>query len=116
MKNITFYSCKPYLYIALHKERGMSVTFSKDCMYTATNPIELQLLREYAENTRAFYLIAEAGGELEHEDLIRLHNQCEEKIVQEAEQRQAEREQAELKRKEEHDFYSMLRGSDKAYR
>lgn len=116
MEKVIFYSYKPYLFVGLHKERGLSISFTGDCTYTATNPIELQLLRAYAENTKGSYLIVEAGGELELTDLIRLHNQCEEKVIQDAEQRQAEKLEIEEKRKMDHEFYSILRGSDKACR
>lgn len=112
MEKITFYSYKPYLYINLRRKREIYVTFSGNCTYTARNEVELQLLREYAEKYKASYLIVEAGGELELEDLIRLHEEWEAKLLEEQEQRQTEREQAELKRKEEHEIYSMLRGSD----
>lgn len=116
MERVTFYSYVPYLSVPIHKDRGMSVTFSKDCTYVPSNPIELQLLREYAERTRSSYTIVEAGGELGLEDLIRLHEKWEDSLITDLEQRQAEKEQAELKRKEDHDLYSMLRGSDQVYR
>lgn len=109
MEKVTFYSYKPYLQVTLHKAREMIVTFSGDCTYTARNRIELQLLREYAENNKASYSIVEAGGELELEDLIRLHEELEDEIIADLEQRQAEKAKAEEKRKQEHEFYSLLR-------
>lgn len=109
MEKVIFYSYKPYLQVPLHKGRGIIVTFSGDCTYTAKNKIELQLLREYAENTKASYSITEVGGELDLEDLIRLHEELEDKIIADLEQRQAEKAKAEEKRKQEHELYSLLR-------
>lgn len=81
-----FYSYKPYLHIALSRE--CIVTFDKNCVYIAKTPEEEKLLREYAKNTRNSYNIIEAGGELEHEDLIRLHEEDEQKLIAEAKQRE----------------------------
>lgn len=116
MEKVKFYSYKPYLHIPLHKTREISVDFSGDCTYTAKSNIELQLLREYAESTRASYLITEAGGEVGMDELIRLHEQWEGKLLTDLEQRQAEKAKEEEKQKEWHDIYSLLRGSDKVYR
>lgn len=81
-----FYSYKPYLQIALTRE--CIVTFNKNGVYIAKTPEEEKLLREYAKNTRNSYNIIEAGGELEHEDLIRLHEEDEQKLIAEAKQRE----------------------------
>ena len=104
-----FYSYKPYLQIALSRE--CIITFNEKGVYIAKTPEEEKLLREYAKNTRNSYNIIEAGGELEHEDLIRLHEEDEQKLIAEAEQRQRKKARAEEKRrkKEQHDFYSLLR-------
>ena len=72
-----FYSYKPYLQIALTRE--CIVTFDKNGVYIAKTPEEEKLLREYAKNTRNSYNIIEAGGELGHEDLIRLHEESRER-------------------------------------
>lgn len=80
-----FYSYKSYLQIALTRE--CIVTFNENGVYIVKTPEEEKLLREYAKNTRNSYNIIEAGGELEHEDLIRLHEEGEQKLIAEAEQR-----------------------------
>lgn len=72
-------------------------------------PEEEKLLREYAKNTRNSYNIIEAGGELEHEDLIRLHEEAEQKLIAEAEQRKKARAEEKRRKKEQHDFYDLLR-------
>lgn len=103
-----FYSYKPYLQIALTRE--CIVTFDKNGVYIAKTPEEEKLLREYAKNTRNSYNIIEAGGgELEHEDLIRLHEEDEQKLIAEAEQREKARAEEKRRKKELHDFYSLLR-------
>lgn len=103
-----FYSYKPYLHIALSRE--CIVTFDKNCVYIAKTPEEEKLLREYAKNTRNSYNIIEAGGELEHEDLIRLHDEeDEQKLIAEAKQREKARAEEKRRKKEQHDFYDLLR-------
>ncbi|MBS5284637.1 MAG: hypothetical protein KHY46_12385 [Clostridiales bacterium] len=102
-----FYSYKPYLQIALSRE--CIITFNEKGVYIAKTQEEEKLLREYAKNTRNSYNIIEAGGELEHEDLIRLHEEREDKLIAEAEEREKNRIEAEKKKKAEHDFYSLLR-------
>lgn len=109
-----FYSYKPYLQIALTRE--CIVTFDKNGVYIAKTQEEEKLLREYAKNTRNSYNIIEAGGELEHEDLIRLHEEDEQKLIAEAEQRKKVRAEEKRRRKEIHDFCSSLRMSDEVYR
>lgn len=94
-----FYSYKPYLHLALSRE--CIITFNEKGVYIAKTPEEEKLLREYAKNTRNSYNIIEAGGELEHEDLIRLH--------EEAEQRKKARAEEKRRKKEQHDFYDLLR-------
>ena len=49
------------------------------------------------------------GGELEHEDLIRLHEEAEQKLIAEAEQRKKARAEEKRRKKEQHDFYDLLR-------
>ncbi len=83
-----FYSYKPYLHLALSRE--CIITFNEKGVYIAKTPEEEKLLREYAKNTRNSYNIIEAGGELEHEDLIRLHEEDEQKLIAEAEQRESQ--------------------------
>lgn len=86
MGGAVFYSYKPYLHLALSRE--CIITFNEKGIYIAKTPEEEKLLREYAKNTRNSYNIIEAGGELEHEDLIRLHEEDEQKLIAEAEQRE----------------------------
>lgn len=109
-----FYSYKPYLHLALSRE--CIITFNEKGVYIAKTPEEEKLLREYAKNTRNSYNIIEAGGELEHEDLIRLHEEDEQKLIAEAEQRESQRAEEKRRKKEIHDFYSSLRMSDEVYR
>lgn len=102
-----FYSYKPYLQIALSRE--CIITFNENSVYIAKTPEEEKLLREYAKNTRNSYNIIEAGGELEQEDLIRLHEEREDKLIAEAEEREKNRIEEKRREKELHDFYSLLR-------
>lgn len=109
-----FYSYKPYLQIALTRE--CIVTFNENGVYIVKTPEEEKLLREYAKNTRNSYNIIEAGGELEHEDLIRIHEEDEQKLIAEAEQREKAGAEEKRRKKEIHEFYSLLRMSDEVYR
>ena len=84
-----FYSYKPYLHLALSRE--CIITFNENGVYIAKTPEEEKLLREYTKNTRNSYNIIEAGGELGHEDLTRLHEEREVKLIAEAEQRKKAR-------------------------
>ena len=110
---VVFSSCKPYLHICLDKDRGRFITFGADCTYSPTSEEELQLLREYLDHTKSSYLIAEGSDPTE---LRRKYEELRAKEIQEAEERADAKLEAEKKRKEEHDFYSLLRMSDKAYR
>ena len=47
--------------------------------------------------------------EQEHEDLIRLHEEAEQKLIAEAEQRKKARAEEKRRKKEQHDFYDLLR-------
>ena len=114
MGGAVFYSYKPYLHLALSRE--CIITFNEKGVYIAKTPEEEKLFREYAKNTRNSYNIIEAGGELEHEDLIRLHDEDEQKLIAEAEQREKARAEEKRRRKEIHDFCSSLRMSDEVYR
>ena len=113
MDSVVFSSCKPYLQICLDKGRGSFITFGADSTYSPKNEEELQLLRDYAERTKISYLIAEGADPTE---LRRKYEELRAKEIQEAEERAEARLEAEKRRKEEHDFYSLLRMSDKAYR
>jgi len=114
MGGAVFYSYKPYLHLALSRE--CIITFNEKGVYIAKTPEEEKLLREYAKNTRNSYNIIEAGGELGCEDLIRLHEECEDNLIAEAEARENARAEAKRQKKEQHDFYSSLRMSDEVYR
>lgn len=81
----------------------------KKGVYIAKTPEEEKLLREYAKNTRNSYNIIEAGGELGREDLIRLHEEGEQKLIAEAKQREKARAEEKRRKKEQHDFYDLLR-------
>ena len=114
MDGAVFYSYKPYLHLALSRE--CIITFNENGVYIAKTPEEEKLLREYAKNIRNSYNIIEAGGELGHEDLIRLHEEAEQKLVAEAKQREKARAEAKRQKKEKHDFYSLLRMTDQVFR
>lgn len=114
MGGAVFYSYKPYLHLALSRE--CIITFNEKSVYIAKTPEEEKLLREYAKNIRNSYNIIEAGGELGREDLIRLHEECEDNLIAEAEARENARAEAKRQKKEQHDFYSSLRMSDEVYR
>lgn len=116
MQKVSFFSYTPYLLIALRRDREMIVTFNKDCSYTTSNPIEIELLRELAKKTSRSYLIAEVGGDLEQEELSRLHQKMEDNLVAEAAAMEKAKAEAEKKKAAEHELYSALRFSDKAYR
>lgn len=49
-------------------------------------------------------------------ELKRKHEELEDKLIAEAEEREKNRIEAEKKEKAEHEFYSALRFSDKVYR
>lgn len=108
-----FCSCKPFLQICLDKDKGTFITFGADSTYSSKNEEELQLLREYAERTKISHLIAEGSDPTE---LGRKYKELEAERIREAEERAEARLEAEKKRKEDHEFYSLLRMSDKAYR
>lgn len=108
-----FCSCKPFLQICLDKDRGSLITFGADSTYSPKNEAELEALREYAERTESSYLIAEGSDPTE---LRRKHKRKWDKRIRKAEKRAEARLEAEKKRKEDHEFYSLLRMSDKAYR
>ena len=110
---VVFSSCNPFLQICLSKDRGVFITFGADCTYSPKNGEELQLLREYSEHTKSSYLIAEGSDPTE---LRRKYTDLVYKEIREAEERAEAKLEAEKKRKEDHDFYSLLRMSDKAYR
>lgn len=112
MNTPIFYSYKPYLQIAL-KEHDLFIVFSADCRYTPQNELELKLFREYAEATKGSYIISES---MPPNELQRLHEAFEERLIQEAEARLEAQTAAEKERKEKHDFYSALRMSDKVGR
>lgn len=114
MDGAVFYSYKPYLHLALSRE--CIITFNEKGVYIAKTPEEEKILREYAKNTRNSSNIIEAGGELEQEELIRLHEEAEQKLIAEAEQRKKARAEEKRRRKEVHDFCSSLRFSDEVYR
>lgn len=113
MKKVIFYSYKPYLQICLHRKKGVFITFSEKCTYTPKSEAELQLLRAYAESTKGSYNISES---MAPEELRRKHEELEDNLIAEAEEREKNRIEAEKKEKAEHEFYSALRFSDKVYR
>ncbi len=108
-----FCSCKPFLQICLDKNKGTFITFGADSTYSPKNEEELQLLREYAERTKLSHLITEGSDPTE---LRRKHKRKWDKRIRKANKRAEARLEAEKKRKEDHEFYSLLRMSDKAYR
>lgn len=116
MQAVTFYSYNPYITLGIHKERGLSVQFDKDCKYITSNPVMIQLLRTYADDTRASYNIIEAGGELEQGELSRLHYEVEDHMIADLEKKEAGLAEKKQRKEAEHELYSMLRGSDKVYR
>lgn len=116
MQVVTFYSYKPFLSLGIHKKRGLFITFNEVCEYTATNPIEIGLLRQYAKDTEHFYNVLEAGKGIELKELKQLHKVAEEKLVKDMKARHKAKLEVYRKQKEEHEFYSALRFSDKAFR
>lgn len=113
MDKVIFYSYKPYLQICLHRKRGIFITFSAEGTYSPKNEEELQILRAYAEDTKGSYNISES---LDPEELRRKHEEWEDSLITEAEEREKNRIEAEKKEKAEHEFYSALRFSDTVYR
>lgn len=108
-----FCSCKPFLQICLDKDRGIFITFGADSTYSPKNEAELEALREYAERTKSSYLIAEG---MDPTELKRKHKRKWDKKIRKAKKTAKARLEAEKQRKEDHEFYSLLRMSDKAYR
>lgn len=111
MENVTFYSYKPYLFIGIQRENGISVTFSAECTYSPTNEEELQCLREYALQHPS--VISES---MAPEELKRRYTELEEKAIQEAEARAAAKVAEKKEHKERHEFYRALRFSDQVCR
>lgn len=112
MKKPVFFSYTPYLQLSF-KDAELFVIFGADCTYTPQNELELQLLREYAEATHGSYIISES---MPLEELQSLHEAFEDRLIQEAEARLEAQAAAEKERKEQHDFYSILRMSDEVGR
>ncbi len=113
MSKAVFCSCKPFLQICLSKEQGTFITFGADSTYSPKNEEELEALREYAERTKLSYLIAEGSDPTE---LKRKHKRKWDKRIRKVNKRAKARLEAEKKRKEDHEFYSLLRMSDKVCR
>lgn len=111
MERVTFYSCKPYLFIGIKPDSGISVTFSADCTYSPTNEEELQNLREYASQHPS--TISESTAP---EELRRRYEEWEEKTARAAEEKEAARLAEEKERQEWHDIFSALRFSDQVCR
>ena len=111
MQRVTFISAQPYLSLSF-KELSITVQFVNH-YYSTEDPKQVQILREYACIN---YVTVAEDGEKGLEELIELYNEAEEKIIREAEERAEARLEAEKQRKEDHEFYSLLRMSDKAYR
>lgn len=111
MENVTFYSYKPYLFIGIQRENGISVTFSAECTYSPTNEEELQCLREYALQHPS--VISES---IAPEELKRRYTELEEKTIQAATERAAAKAAEKKEHKERHEFYSALRFSDQVCR
>lgn len=111
MEKVTFYSYKPYLFIGIQRENGISVTFGAECTYSPTNEEELQCLREYALQHPS--VISES---MVPEELKRRYTEAEEKAIQEAEARAAARAEEEDRKRWEHEFFSALRFSDQVRR
>lgn len=86
MEKAVFYSYKPYLYVCLHRKREIAVQFDKNCMCTLTGKNTINLLREYAENTKNSYVVTEAG-DMGLDELQRLHREYENNLIIEAEKR-----------------------------
>lgn len=115
MDKVVFSSCKPYLQICLSRNEDISnfITFDSDGAYSPKDEAELQSLRTYAERTKISYLIAEGA---DPEELRRKYEELEDTLIQEAEDRATAMLEEEKRCKEDHEFYSLLRFSDKAYR
>ena len=107
-----FHSYEPYLQIAF-KDAELFVVFNADGIYIPQNELELQLLGEYAEATQGSYIISES---MPLEKLQSLHEAFEDRLIQEAEVRLRAQAAAEKERKDQHDFYSILRMSDEVGR
>lgn len=89
------------------------IQLSAEGTYSPKNEEELQILRAYAEDTKGSYNISES---MDPAELKRKHEELEDKLIAEAEEREKNRIEAEKKEKAEHEFYSALRFSDKVYR
>ncbi len=90
MEKVTFYSYKPYLYVCLHRKRGIAVQFDKNCMCTLTGKNTINLLQEYAENTKNSYVVVKAG-DMGLEELQRLHEEWENNLIIEAEEKERQK-------------------------
>lgn len=109
MQKVTFISAQPYLTLSF---RGLSVQFVEH-YYSTEDPKQIQLLREYASNDSV--TMAEAG-EKELEELIKLYNEAEDKMIREAEEREIARAEEKERKKAIHELSSTLRMTDMVYR
>lgn len=107
MSEVTFHSYKPYLQVSV--DRDNIFQFDVDCKCVVTEENSIMLLRKFVESTRASYIVVEAGSGTDQKDLQRLHDEVESKLIHEAEEREQKRLKEELKRREKHELFSLLR-------
>jgi hypothetical protein len=108
MQPVTFISANPFLTLST-RELPHCIQFIKH-YYSTDDPQEIELLRG-----REGSFIAEAGS-IELEELIKLYNEVENKILCEAEEKDRARAEEKKRKKAEHDFYSTLRMTDRVGR
>lgn len=111
MERVFFSSCKPYTQIFI--DRNKSIVFNAEGKYFPKDEEELQSLRMYERLNKGSYVIAEG---VDPAELMRMYEELEIKRIREAEDKHKADLEAEERRKEDHNFYSLLRMSDKAYR
>lgn len=113
MGKVTFLSALPYLTLFLRDDLCKAIQFVNH-RYTSSDPKEVRALMDYAD-THKLIVSAEVKG-VSLSELVSRYKAAEEDQIYQAEAREKEKAEREKLKKEEHDFYSTLRGADHAYR
>lgn len=113
MGRVNFLSALPYLTLSLRDELPEAIQFINH-RYSTSDPQEIKALMSYAD-THDVIISAEFEG-VGLDELVSRYEAAEEDQIYQAEAREKEKAEREKLKKEEHDFYSTLRGADHAYR
>lgn len=118
-EKVSFIAYKPYLtvgYVTLYNNPNLNaglkdktVQFDGEGRVTTDNPVALQGLRYYAERTKRQHILAELTEGLDPEEFRKLHDEAEDKLIEQAEKRQQEKQQeAETDNARKEEIYKYL--------